>query len=303
MKNKILRIGIILCGALAFFSGCASTPDKEGDEVAVSGINDNSFDVLFATEFPVDSEADAIARATQALKEDEVEKALFFYVRALQFRPDNVALLAHIGEVQMQRNNLTMAKRAFLSAKSYDPKHAKSLESLGLIYLTEEKHDQAKIELQAALMSDSQLWRSHNALGVYADKDGDFAAAQRHYNAALSINPKAAQILNNRGYSKFLAGDYFGAAMDLNEAANDGKFAQAWVNLGRVYAAQSWYENALAAFKHVMNDEDALNTTGSIAIENGDLDEAERFLQQAVHRSPTYFPAAEKNLAILANMR
>jgi len=292
------------CFCVAFvLTGCASGPVTDVDKQAIAELNDGSFDVLFATEFPVESEADAMARAGQAMREGDLDKALFFYVRALQFRPDNVALMAHIGDAHMRRNDFAMAKRVFLAARSHDPSHAKTLEGLGLIYMKEGKNEQAVAELTLAVATDNQLWRAHGALGVYADKAGEFTTAQTHYDAALSINPKAAHVLNNRGYSKYLAGDNRGAALDFYEAAANQGFEQAWANLGRVYARQGWYDGAIETYKEVMSEAHALNNTARAAINNGDYAQARLFLGEAIRLSPTYFPAAQDNLSSLNNRR
>jgi len=303
MTINFTKLGIIKFCLLGLLSACATTPDIDTNEHAGADLNDDSLDVLFATEFPVESEADAIARAARALNEGEVDKALFFYVRALQIQPDNVELLAHIGEIQMRRKNYVMAGRAFLAALTYDPNHARSHEGLGLIFMAQGKHQKAVDELNSAVEIDNQLWRAHNALGVYADKAVNFAAAQLHYDAALSINPNAAHVLNNRGYSKFLAGDFDGATLDFYEAANNQEFQLAWANLGRLYAKQGSYKDAITTYKHVMSAAHAFNNTGHAAIENGDFTQAERFLHEAIRLSPTYFPAAEENLSLLEAAR
>ncbi len=128
MTNKYIQLGVIKFCLLGLLSGCASTSEIDTNRYSGPDLNDKSLDLLFATEFPVASEAEAITQATQALQQGEVDKALFFYVRALQFQPENVDLLVHIGEIQMQRKNHVMASRAFLSARNFDPTHARSHE-------------------------------------------------------------------------------------------------------------------------------------------------------------------------------
>jgi len=301
MISKRIDTGVIIkfC-LLGLLSGCATTSTMDTSESAGADLNDKSLDVLFATEFPVTSEAEALAKATQALQQGDVDKTLFFYVRALQFQPENVELLAQIGDIQMQRKNHTLASRAFLSALEYDPTHARSHEGLGLIYVAEGMHEQAVVELKSAVAYNDQLWRAHNALGIYEDKAGDFAAAQLHYDKALSINPDATDVLNNRGYSKLLAGNMDGATLDFYEAAQNRNFPLAWANLGKLYAAQGQYSDAITTFKHVMSEAHALNNTAYAAIENGDITQAKLFLNKAIRLSPTYFPAAEENLSLIA---
>lgn len=300
MTNKFIALGIFKFCLLGLLSGCASTAAIDADKYGGPDLNDKSLDLLFATEFPVASEVEAVAQASLAWQQGEVDKALFFYVRALQFQPENVELLAQIGEIQMQRRNYGLASRAFLTARQYDPKHARSLEGLGLIYMAEGMHEQAVDALKLAVTYNDQLWRAHNALGVYDDKAGAFAAAQLHYDQALSINPDATDVLNNRGYSKFLAGNIPGAMLDLYEAAENRNFPLAWANLGRLYATQGRYADAITTYKHVMSDAHALNNTAHVAIENGDVTRAKLYLKKAIRLSPTYFPAAEENLSLIA---
>ena len=300
MTNKSIAMSAVTFCLLGLLSGCASTSEIDTIRYTGPDLNDKSLDVLFATEFPVASEAEALNQARQSLQQGDVDKALYYYVRALQFRPDNIQLLAQIGEIQMQRNNHDLASRAFLSALNLDDTHARSLEGLGLIHMANGKNKQAVVKLQSAVASDNQLWRAHNALGVYADKSEDYSAAQIHYNMALLINPDAVHVLNNRGYSKFLAGDIRGATTDLYEAAEVRNFPLAWANLGKLYAIQGRYDDAIASYSHVMSEAHALNNTAYAAIENGDIPQAKFFLNKAIQLSPTYFPAAEENLSLIA---
>ena len=299
MKYRYFKQGMIKFCMLGLLTGCASAPVAENDKYTGAQLNDDSTDVLFATEFAVESEADALERADMALQAGNVDKALFFYIKALKYTPENVELLAKIGDIQYQRSDYAKAKQAFLLAKGFDPTHSGSLEGLGMIYMAEGMNEQAIRELQAAIANDSQLWRAHNALGIYADKSNNFAAALGHYDTALAINPNAANVLNNRGYSRFLAGDVPGATADLYEAANNRDFPSAWANLGMVYANNGWYDDAISTYQNVMSDAHAYNNTGKIALENGDFRQATWYLNEAIRRSPTYFPEAQQNLTRL----
>lgn len=302
MKIHYIKQAMTKLLLLGLLTGCASAPVAEDDKVTGAQLGDDSKDVLFATEFPVESEAEALARAENALHTGDVEKALFFYVRALKYNPENVELLAKIGAIQFQRNDYAKAKQAFSMAKDFDPTHSASLEGLGLIYMAEGMNEQAIKELQAALANDDQLWRAHNALGIYADKSNNFSAALGHYDSALAINPNAAFVLNNRGYSRFLAGDFPGATADFYEAANNRDFPSAWANLGMAYASHGQYDDAISTYQNVMSDAHAYNNTGEIALRNGDFPQAMRYLHEAIRLSPTYFLEAQRNLARLESL-
>jgi Flp pilus assembly protein TadD len=297
-KNLTL---IQIC-VLGLLGGCASSPETIENTLA-NEFSDDSMDVLFETEFPVASEEDALLQADIAMKEGETDQALFYLVRALQFRTDNVDVLLQIGDIQMQRKDIVFARHAYLTAKYHDPENSRALEGLGLIYLSAGDDEEAIAHLKLAVINGESHWRAHNALGVYADQSGDYAAAQRHYNLALAAKPDAAYVLNNRGYSKYLAGDAQGAAVDFYTAANDQGFVQAWANLGRIYAEDGQYDDAIKTYRLVMNEASAFNNIGSVAIENGDLVQAKHYLTEAIRLSPTYFPSAEENLSHLQQLQ
>ena len=100
------------------------------------------------------------------------------------------------------RGNNKLAARAFQFALQQNPEHAVSREGLGLLHFRAGNDTAAREHLEAAVASDTNLWRAYNALGVLADRNKDFALAQIHYSAALAIQPRADSILINRGYSK-----------------------------------------------------------------------------------------------------
>lgn len=300
IRNLILLIlSLFAFGAL---TGCASTQTIDG-VIAEDDYRDENLDVLFATEFPVSTIDEAFANAARALQEGDTDKALFFYVKALQFEPDKVELLATIASIHLKRGSYGMAKRALLRARQIDPDYGQAQEMLGLIYFVENRREEATDALTAAVGLGTTFWRAHNALGIYADQNADYVTAQAHYDAALEINPRAPQVLNNRGYSKYLSGDLRGAALDFYEAAKEHGFSHAWLNLGMVYARQGWYDDALDTYQEVISDAHAFNNTGEIAMDNGDYAKAQVLLAEAVRRSPTYFPEAEENLKRLDQKR
>jgi Flp pilus assembly protein TadD len=155
----------------------------------------------------------------------------------------------------------------------------------------------AREHLEAAVVGAPSLWRAHNALGVIADRNKDFELAQSHYNIALQIQPLADSVLINRGYSKYLNGDYLAAGIDFNAVAERTNNPKAWRNLALVYGRLGLYETALETFLQVEAERDAYNETGAIAMSNGDYQDALHYLNEAVRVSPTYFAQAEKNIA------
>ena len=299
MKFHRFKSSWLIAIGLICLQGCATTSPVEASDAALRDLSAENLDLLFATEFPVASKDEALMKAARAYREGEIDKAQLYLVRALKFDMSDADLLAQIGNLHIQQNNAQLAARAFQLALQQQPQHPSSLEGMGLLYFNAGNDDKAKEHLERAVESAPNSWRSYNALGVIADRQKDFEQAQSYYNAALEIQPLADVVLINRGYSKYLNKDYEAAARDFYDVTQRSDNNKAWRNLALVYATQGWYEDALETFLVAEDEPDAYNETGAIAMENGDIEEAYRYLSEAVRLSPTYFAQAEKNLAEL----
>jgi Tfp pilus assembly protein PilF len=263
-----------------------------------TGLYEGEPEVVFATEFPVASAEEAITRADNALINGDIDLALYMYVRAYDLEKDNLHALVRIGEIHELRGNTGLASRAFTSALRIEPTHARTLQSLGLLYLQEKRHDQAQTLLQRAVAENPSLWRAQNGIGVIADIRGEHDRAIEAYDAALEANPDDASLLNNRGYSLYLNGKYEQAAQDFVLAGEKGA-ERAWLNLGLVLARQEHYGEAVQMMSRMVALEVAYNDVGYIAMRQSDFAVADNYFRKAIRVSPRYFEAAQRNLAQL----
>jgi Flp pilus assembly protein TadD len=189
-SSKGLRLALLLSMAVSV-AACGSTPSVSKAAKAGDELRDTNMDLVFATEFPVTNKADAMNRATEAWSTGDINRALFFYVRALQFDSEDVELLATIGKIHDSQNRPEMAVRAFSMALRIDPDHADSLEGRGLIFLAHDRDEVAEADLQRVVKIAPTAWRAQNGLGMLADRRGDHLIATMHYDAALAIVPES----------------------------------------------------------------------------------------------------------------
>jgi Tfp pilus assembly protein PilF len=300
MNKLTAKFVLLACAVL--MTGCATTgaqdtqaaQSAEGPD-AQTAYYDGEPEVVFSTEFPVESAEEAIARGDSALKDGDEDLALYMYVRAYDMQKENIYALMRIGAIHEARESSLMAARAYANVLSVEPKHAPALQALGLIYLQQKRHDEARDLLERAIESDASLWRAHNGLGVMADLEGEYQKAEAAYNAALQANPDDARLLNNRGYSLYLQGKYTEAERDFRVAARQG-LEKAWLNLGLVLARQKHYADAVQLMKRTAAAEVAYNDVGYIAMRQGDYSVAERYFEKAIRVSPRYFEEARRNL-------
>ena len=253
--------------------------------------------VVHATEFPVVSAAEGIARGDDAWRQGKLDLAVYLYVQSLAFDTSSAQPFLKIAAIHEQLGNRVLAIKAFELALERDPDNAGANERLGLLYVEDKQDEIADTMLKTAIRIDPRRWRAYNGLGILADRRGDFGTAKQNYDEAQRLQPDNAGVINNRGYSRFLAGDLPGAESDLRLAISLGAPAGAWSNLARVQAAQQRYEEALESLLREHDEANAYNLLGKAALEADELVKAQEFFSEAIRVSPRFFAAAQENLA------
>lgn len=291
---KQLAAAAAACIALA---GCATPQQRPGGQSGVyDALYDGKSDVAYATELPVTSAAEAIALGDEAFRNGDLDKALFQYIRGLNFEGDNAEALFKIGVIHGSRGNTQLAEAAYRWALRSEPTHAGALGGLGIILMKKRQYEEATAKLNAANGVNPRMAGVHNALGILADMDRDYKRAQGHYETALSIAKNSPEILNNLGYSRYLSGNRKGAIAAFQGALRaDPTYERAWRNLGLVYARNGEYEKALEAFGKVQDTPQAYNDVGFVAMLGGQYTDAESFFDEAMRLSPQYYELAGMN--------
>ena len=288
-----LRLALLF---LVLLGGCAQQPTKTTDAGDYAALLGAQSDVAYATEFPVGSATEALAKGDAALAGRDSDRALFEYIRALRKEGDNAEAFYKIGAIHAARGKDDLAEMAHRQALATDPRHAAAMTGLGILLTRKRHYAEAGTQLRAALRLDPKLAGAHNALGVLADIDRDHPRAQGHYRDGLALAPRSPTLHNNLGYSYYLAGNNPAAIREFRAALDSNpKYALAWRNLGLVYSRQGKYEEALAAFGKVQDAPKAYNDVGYIAMVAGRLDDAQSFFDEAQRLAPEYYPTASDN--------
>lgn len=270
---------LALAAALLLLGGCAST----------GGMRDAEAEPI--------SWQQSLAEGDAAMQRGRVDKALLAYVEALANYPDNAEILVRIGAAHSRIDSLEPAEKAYRRALELSPSNLDAAEGLGLVLLRRNRSEEARARLMRVAGAAPDRWRAQNALGVIADLGGAHADARGYYRLALMHTTQPAKVHNNIGYSWLQAGDLASAESEFENALelNHG-YERAWSNLGLVACRQGHYQRGLEAFLEINDEPEAYNNVGYLAMIRGDLDVAERFLRQAVARSPSYYAKAHENL-------
>lgn len=296
-----------LAAALTVLSGCASAPAKPVNTKAGDDLYSGQPKAVFGTEFPAGSAAEAAARGDKAIVDGDFDRALYFYVEAIGIDPSDKTTLLKIGAIHRDREDPRLALAAYRRVLMLEADNVQALEGAGLALLELRELEAAQVLLSRAVEHDERRWRAHEGLGVVADlrqDEGWAQAAARHYERALEIQPNAASVHNNLGYSRYLAGDLDAAAAAFERAtAIDPDYERAWRNLALVNVKEGEYDEALRILRGIETEAAALNDVGYLAMLEGFYDLAEQYLIDATEASPTFYRVAYENLDRLRALR
>jgi hypothetical protein len=129
----------------------------------------------------------------------------------------------------------------------------------GRAYLAANNAVQAISAFRLALTADSGSVAALNGLGIAYDRLGRSDLARRHFEMALAIEPEAADIAYNLGWSLHLAGEHRAAVPWLQRASggNDGRAAAAARRVLALIAARLEAEASGTAIAPVIAADDA----------------------------------------------
>ncbi len=190
------------------------------------------------------------------------------------------------------------ARERYVGLSDADPKDGRSAErgAIASIILGDMK-SAAKL-LDRALASGNASWRAWNARGVLADFQGNSAAADEAFEAAGAMASEEPEILNNRGWSLILRGEWPRALPFLEQAAAlDPNSVRSRNNLELARAAIA---EDLPQRRNGESDADfaaRLNDAGVAAAQRSERARAIAAFSRALAVRDSWFPRAANNLS------
>lgn len=239
-----------------------------------------------------------------AVHAERYKEAASNFQRILSDQPDDGLARLGLGEAYLGQGRLDDALAQFerLDDPANAALHAKALQGRGIVLLRRGERDKARALLDQVVQKDAGLWRSWNALGRLRDANGDHVAARQAYRKAIELNPKAAFLHNNLGFSLLASGEPIYAEASLNRALElDPGLGVATTNLRLALALQGRYGPALAGTSGE-NRAVVMNNVGYAALLRGDHQKAKTLFQDAMAADPGFFREARRNLAFLETL-
>ncbi|WP_057830556.1 tetratricopeptide repeat protein [Colwellia sp. TT2012] len=303
LSDKYLII-IFLLLSFSFASvGCTSTNSLEQTNAKKDSAN------------VVLSKQQNIAQAKREELNNNPEKAIFYYIQALELDKNDVDVFCQIGKIQNSLNSPELAIRAFKQALTLNPDHIPALAAVGIYYLEQRNINKARTLLERTVNLDQNRLQKGNiekglleldqdsplsAYNVYAvlnDLDSQHEYAREIFKLLLTISDDLSLIHTNLGYSYYLTHHYVLAEKHYKEALNaNPAFERAKLNLGLIYVRTGQYNKSIQLFKQVMTTAEAYNDIGYFLLLDGRYQEAKYFLQHAIDLSLTYYKKSHINL-------
>ncbi len=236
-----------------------------------------------------------------ALRAERHKEAASYFQRILKDRPEDANARLGLGEAHLGQGRLKDANAQFASIGDDvgGGLRAMALQGQGLVHLRQGDQAAARTSFEQAVQRDGGLWRSWNALGRLHDATKNYGEARKAYRMAITLNPKAAILHNNLGFSLLASGEPVFAEEALNRAlALDPNLEAAATNLRLALALQGHYGPALAG-TDPDNRAAIMNNVGYAALLRGDHERAKSLFRSAMAADHGFFDEAKRNLAFV----
>lgn len=148
-----------------------------------------------------------LAEIDHAIEAGRIDQARMMIARAIEADGNAARFDRSLARAAFRSRAWDDALARYARLAEQAPTDAQLVEPAGLAALAAGKDDLARSYLGRAQALAGASWRTWNGLGVLADRDGDHEGARVHYARALALAPGQAAVLNNLGWSHFLAGD------------------------------------------------------------------------------------------------
>jgi tetratricopeptide (TPR) repeat protein len=286
--------------------GCASSPAAQvGDQTMAAATKPE--DAKSASTQDPKGYSEAVQRGDAAWQAQDFNRAIYFYVQAMDKSPGDAVTLAKMGAIEDARGNIALAQKAFEMSHRANPEEPRVAERLARLYLKAGKVDNASEIYTQVLATDPNRTRALDGMGEVCVARSDYGQAILYFSRALQAEkPDSATVLTHRGYARLRSRDLAGAEADLRAALSVPQRDDAWIAprddawryLGDVQVLRG-DAGALESLLNVMSTAEAFNEMGVTLMSVKQYQDAREYFTKAIGASAAWFEAAQRNLALV----
>jgi protein O-GlcNAc transferase len=247
----------------------------------------------------------AMQSAIDEYNKGNSEQAEALCRKILQKKPKHADSLNLLGLISYERKNYDASIGHIQKAVQYAPDNFYFHNNLGTAYKAKQMLDEAITSYHKALQLNPGSAEAYNNLGSVLQGKRNLDEAMACYRKALQLKPDFADAYFNLGTAFRAKGQpdeaiaHYQKALQLNP-----NFVEAYNNLGVDFKEKGRLHEALIYFQKVLElipqFVEAYNNIGSILGDQGKIDEAERYYRLALRLKPD-FPVCHSNLLLTMN--
>lgn len=232
-----------------------------------------------------------VVRGDDFYQDGDYDRAIDFYVRALEMDLKNQEALEGLGQAYAAQCNWSHAVSIFEQLVDTAPKCASFHYLLGHTLGALGDHDRALKELYQAEALGYNMSDLHSAVGYALHMKGDIEGAMESYQIALDLDPDDTITMFNYGKALIAQRSYVAARYVLEHAVDkDPEDAQTWIALGEVYEDLDELDMAFQAYQKALELDPLSPETKCLAAHAnlmlGRYEDAEDEYRQVVEQNP-----------------
>ena len=227
-----------------------------------------------------------------AVAKGDSKTANAYYQRALKIAPNRVQNYILVAETLTQQGNWSAAKAYYQKALTLEPNNAEIYALLGEVQIKLQRYEDAVKTLQQAIGHNPQLWRAYHLLGDALSQQKLWQKAVGTYEKAILFNSDSySQTHYCLGLAHFELEQYPEAVKALNKSIElDNSFSWSYYHLGSALCMlEQWSEAAEALAKSIElnpNFDWAYHKLGNAKAEIKDWDGAVNAYKKALEITP-----------------
>jgi Tfp pilus assembly protein PilF len=242
---------------------------------------------------------EAVERGDKAWQANELDRAVYYYVLALERSPHDAPTLAKIGAIEEGRGNTALAQKAFEMAHAAQPDEPRIAERLAQLYMQQAKVESAAQIYAQVLALHPQRARALDGMGAVCIMRADYVQSIHYFDQALQAdNADAASVLTHRGYAKLRVNDLPAAEADLRAALAVAPQPDTWRYLADLQVRRRDTAGALESLLKIMDSAHAYNEIGVVLLNMNNYRDSKLYFAKAISASPTWYEEAQRNLDV-----
>ena len=167
MIKKILIFSIVL-----LLAACGGGKNLVEQEAEIDSQLKTSEENLLS----VESVEDARLKARKAIRDNKLDLAQVYFVKAYGMEPDNISLLKEMAQLYNKMNKNDQVELCYQLILEQNPKEYKTIQQYGFLLIKLKKYPQAEEKLMQVLVADegAKNWQLFNGLGLVNDLQGRY---------------------------------------------------------------------------------------------------------------------------------